>query len=367
MKISLVIYELGCGGAERVMTILANELASRGHDLTIHVMNPCEPFFELDKKVKIKFVGGITPRGAGLFIRISGLFLRNRLLKESITSAGPDVVLSFIDEMNARTLLALKGTGIPVVVSERTYPPMHKISWFYSKVRRRFYPHAAAVVVQTEAAADWARGWIPEERIKIIPNPVKKHTGDATPPDWMRGSDWILSMGRLSHEKGFDLLIEAFSLISAKCPQWKLVIMGEGPEQDALQSLIEEKKLQGKVSLKKPVRDASGVLAGSSIYVLCSRFEGFPNALCEAMAGGLPAVAFNCKAGPSDIVIDGTDGILVQPGDVSGLARGLELLMSDEKQRRFMGENARNVSERFSYAHLMDVWEKLLTNCSRVI
>lgn len=367
MKISLVIYELGCGGAERVMSILASGLAERGHDVTLHVMNPCEPFFEIDKRVKMKYVGGITPQGAGIIIRLSGLFLRNRLLKESIVSAEPDVVLSFIDEMNARTLLALRGAGIPVVVSERTYPPMQKISWFYGKIRRMYYPAAAAVAMQTEAAAEWARGWIPEEKIKVIPNPVNAAGQEAAVPEWMKNSKWVLSMGRLSHEKGFDLLVEAFAIVSEKHPDWKLLIMGEGPEQEKLLTLIDEKRLQGKVSVKKPVAGTNGIIAGASIYALCSRYEGFPNALCEAMAGGLPAVAFNCAAGPADIITDGIDGILVSPEDINALAGGIISLIEDESRINEIGSKAKEVSERFSSSKIINEWETLLSDCSNLV
>ena len=141
-------------------------------------------------------------------------------------------------------------------------------------------------------------------------------------------------MGRLAPQKGFDLLIDAFSRVAGRHPQWSLQILGEGPDRPALERLIDVKGLAGRVVLAGWEPDPSAVLQQGDLFVLSSRFEGFPNALLEAMACGLPSVSFNCQSGPAEIIRDQIDGILVPPEDVPGLADAIDRALTDEALRR---------------------------------
>lgn len=167
-------------------------------------------------------------------------------------------------------------------------------------------------------------------------------------------------MGRLDRQKGFDLLIEAFSRIAAKHPDWSVHILGDGSERAALEALIESKHLAGRVVLRGWVDDPVAELRAAELFVLSSRFEGFPNALLEAMACGLPAVACDCPGGPAEIIRAGTDGLLVPPEDTAALAAALEQLMSDDELRARLAGRASEVKRRFSVERFFEQWEAVL-------
>jgi glycosyltransferase involved in cell wall biosynthesis len=167
----------------------------------------------------------------------------------------------------------------------------------------------------------------------------------------------LVAVGRLVPQKGFDLLLRAFARLSSRHPEWNLVIWGEGPERANLERLREELCLTEASSLPGNHPRIYEALAESDLFVLSSRFEGFPNALCEAMAVGLPVVSFECPSGPAQIIRPGLDGVLVPPEDINGLEQALDRLMSDPALRVSMGTKARDVIERFSLEQILARWE----------
>jgi glycosyltransferase involved in cell wall biosynthesis len=167
-------------------------------------------------------------------------------------------------------------------------------------------------------------------------------------------------MGRLERQKGFDLLIRAFASIARERPDWDATILGDGPERDALAAEIARWGLTRRIFLPGREPDAMGVLRRAELFVLSSRYEGFPNALCEAMACGLPVVAFDCPSGPVEIVRDGVDGLLVPAENVEALATAMSQLAGDPERRRAMGARATEISGRFSVESVAEKWERIL-------
>jgi glycosyltransferase involved in cell wall biosynthesis len=174
------------------------------------------------------------------------------------------------------------------------------------------------------------------------------------------GRKQLMAMGRLSHEKGFDLLLQAFARLAPHHPDWDLTIWGEGALKEQLMQQRDDLALTDRVSIPGPTRSPREQLAASDIFVLSSRHEGFPNALCEAMASGLPAVSFDCKFGPGSIIRDNVDGLLVPTGDVDALVTALDRLMSDEALRDRLGAEAVSIVDRYSLANVAAQWEALL-------
>jgi glycosyltransferase involved in cell wall biosynthesis len=170
----------------------------------------------------------------------------------------------------------------------------------------------------------------------------------------------ILAAGRLSAEKGFDLGIEAFAKVAGRHTGWSLQILGEGPERENLEKLVQDRGLQHRVDLPGWISDPSPMMRTADLFVLPSRYEGFPNALLEAMACGLPTISFRCESGPADIVRDGYDGLLVPPADVEALAAAMDRLMSDHDERRRLAERAVDVRRRFSEELFFKRWEAVL-------
>jgi glycosyltransferase involved in cell wall biosynthesis len=205
-----------------------------------------------------------------------------------------------------------------------------------------------------------------DARVDIIPNPINPEFNGSTKEARRRGSGHtIVAMGRLVRQKGFDLLIEAFARCAGQHPEWSLVILGEGEERSNLESLISAMGLQDRVRLAGKVPQPSHILGQADLFVLSSRFEGFPNALMEAMACKLAVISTDCPNGPRDIVRDGVDGLLIPPDDVNALAKGMDRLMANPMERQRLGAGATEVVKRFSIEKIMSMWDELVAHTCR--
>lgn len=359
MRIGLVITAMGCGGAEGIMARLAAHLASEGHQVGLLVLHGGTVFFDLDSRIDLAVHPQPDLAGKGRLRRFQH---RLAWLRRRIVTHDPEVVLSFIDVANVTTLLATRGTSIPVVVAERTYPPIHHLPRPYRLARRLLYPTAAALVVQSTRTAKWARRTAAPGRVEVIPNPVARPGGIQQPPASipLPPGRRLVSMGRLDAHKGFDTLIDCFAELGSRHPDWSLLIVGEGEFRPQLERRIRDRGLGERVLLTGAVQRPETVLQHCHLFGFASRYEGFPNALCEAMACGLAAVSFDCAAGPSDIIRHEVDGLLVPPGDTAGLTAALDRLMSDDTERRRLAQRAAEICTRFDPEPIFRRWEAVL-------
>jgi glycosyltransferase involved in cell wall biosynthesis len=288
-------------------------------------------------------------------------------LRQIVKSYQPDAVVSFHPQVNIAAILATRGLGLrTVVVAERTYPPAIVIGRIWVILRRLLYSHATQVVMQTEQGLKWLEKESPASRGCVIPNPCIFPLPQYEPmllPREVLGKDRlvILSVGRLSEEKGFVKAIKAFAKLAEAFTKWDFVIIGEGPERPILEQLILNLGLQDRVYLPGRIGNLGIWYDRADVYLLSSRFEGFPNALMEAMAHGIPVVSFNCDTGPSDLIQDGVDGYLIPPSEgVCGLVKKLEVLMSDLVLREKVGEQAKYVRNKFSMECVGIKWDSVL-------
>jgi GalNAc-alpha-(1->4)-GalNAc-alpha-(1->3)-diNAcBac-PP-undecaprenol alpha-1,4-N-acetyl-D-galactosaminyltransferase len=358
MKIACVIHSLNGGGAERVMSRLVSVLGQRGHDVTLvtldagmndrHEVDPVVARVHLDlmQESRNKFAGLIATRK------------RVRALRTTLDQLRPEVVLSFCDVTNVLTLLATRFSSVPVVVSERSDPSSQKVGFPWALLRRKLYRCAAKVIVLTEAAAETVTPWCRDEPV-VIASAVDAPPEIPTGIHYDHSGDFV-GVGRLEYEKGFDLLIEAFARIAGDDLVSRLTIYGEGSLRRSLEQQRDRLGLGDRILMPGWVQPIWPVLQPGGIYVLSSRYEGFPSSLLEAMSSGMGCIAFNCPTGPASIVRDGVDGLLVASGDVNQIASAMANLRHDHSLRRRLGENARNVVARFGWDTMVDRYESVL-------
>ena len=359
MNLTLVTAELQRGGAERVLSILANGWARQGRQVTLITFDdPEAPAYPIDRGVKLESLHLSNKQSSNAVQAIYHNFLRISQLRRAIRKSKPDVVISFLDWPNIVTLLATRGLGVPVIVSERCTPEYVELKWIWKFLRRKLYPHAEALVCPSRRMTE-----VFQQQIKIagfsIPNPVELPDRVQSYRRENKTAYTVVAMGRLYPQKGFDLLLEAFSRVEKNHPDWSLTIMGSGPLLGKLAAQAESLGLQTRVAFTGAVKDPFPVLLGADLFVLSSRFEGFPNALTEAMAHGLPVISFDCPTGPAEIIRYGVDGVLVQAGDVAGLAADMDRLMGDAAMRTRLAAHAPEVTTRFSLEKVLEQWNQL--------
>jgi glycosyltransferase involved in cell wall biosynthesis len=282
-------------------------------------------------------------------------------VRRAIVRSRPHVVISFTDIMNVLTLIACTGLKVPVIVSERTEPRHHSIGLMWRGLRALCYPMASAIVIQTEALRGWATKWHRWKAVHVIPNPVQPNLGKVLKSSTAAQAERkVLALGRLGREKGYDLLVEAFGRCVRQHPNWVLVIVGEGEERDNLQAQALRLGVQERVRLIGRVLDPKPFLREADLFVLSSRYEGFPNALLEAMACGLPVIAADCPNGPREIIEHGINGLLAQRENVASLTEAMNRLMGNPSERERLGSGALDVRHRFGVDTIMRQWEGLI-------
>lgn len=350
------------------MTTMAGYWAATGRRVTVVTLYPeSHDFFPLDSGVR-RVVLDLGADATTFRQAILNNIRRIWRLRTVIQRTAPDVVISFMTAVNLLTLLASTGLRVPVIVSERTDPLRHSIGRVWSGLRRILYPRASAVVVQSEAIRNWASGFVPQGRVAVIPNPVgsMRPVSEERIPAPLAGlvgvplERTIVSVGRLSPEKGLDLLIRAFAKLQPEHLGWSLLIIGEGGQRQALESLAVRLGVRHAVQLPGRVQNLESVLAKAALFVLSSRYEGFPNALLEAMSCGAPVIATDCPSGPRQIIRHGVDGLLVPPEDVDALADAMRELIRSPGERARLATRAVEVRERFAVERVMGMWDELL-------
>jgi GalNAc-alpha-(1->4)-GalNAc-alpha-(1->3)-diNAcBac-PP-undecaprenol alpha-1,4-N-acetyl-D-galactosaminyltransferase len=355
MKVTLVIYALEGGGAERVMSIVANYWATHGWDVTLIVLADATTpaFYQLAPQIKLQHLG-IIGDAPNLVTLLRTGWQRIGILRAAIIASQPDAVISFLNTVNVLTLIACRNSNIPTIVSEHIYPEFSDVNKVWQLLMKWTYRWADRVTLLTQNALPFYPASLGYRSV-VIPNPVLTPEPDtATKP--LMPTPSLIAMGRLRPQKGFDLLLAAFAQIRAKYPDWHLTILGEGSMRSELEVLRAELGLGECVHLPGSVKNVNAHLRQADLFVMPSRFEGFPMALCEAMACGLPVLAADCLSGPSEIVRPGIDGILVPVEDVDALAAGLDRLMGDPVWRQQLAQAAPQVLDRFGLERVMAIW-----------
>lgn len=355
LKIAFLIPTLSSGGMERVMSQVVNYVADNKTD-EVHLVlygKKSDIFYQLSEKVIVHTHNMVYDEK----YRILYTFKTLKWLRREIKAISPDTILSFGEIWNNLVMLALTGLKYPIYLSDRCRPnksfgKLHDIlrKWLYSK--------ATGIIAQTQKAKEIYRTQFRHNHIVIIGNPIR-----SIAPCNIEKENIVVSVGRLISTKNFDQMIDIFTQIDN--PDWKLVIVGgdalKQNTSSALQQQIEKLGMGEKIILAGTQKDVESYLLRSRIFAFTSSSEGFPNVVGEAMSAGLPVVAYDCVAGPSDIVVNDRNGYLIPLFDKGAFGVKLKYLMDNPQITEEYGRNAKHDIKRFSTNFICEEFYKTIT------
>lgn len=359
MRVLLMIPTLGPGGAERVMTSLAEGLVRNGHEVFLLTLSGRDTdFYAVPagvSRIALAAMGNSRHLGDALLANLRRILA----VRRAIVAVKPDALLSFMTSMNVLTVLASVGLCVRVVASERVDPASYSSGRVWNQLRLCTYRHLDALVVQTADAQRWFRERLPRLHIARIVNPLAVQS--ATPADTIPvPKPFVLAAGRLVHQKGFDLLIRAFGTVARDVPAMRLAIAGEGPDEASLRALAAELGLSARVLFLGRVSALPALMREATAFILSSRFEGFPNVLLEALDQGVPTIATDCPGGSREILRDGTCGLLVPCENVTALAEAIRRLIGDTALQQELSRAGRTVAAEYRIERIIPEWERAL-------
>lgn len=374
-QIAIVIHSLNGGGSEHAAAMMANYWVEQGRVVSLITLDSVSnDTIHLDPRVK-RIGLGLLAESSGLVKAITNNLLRVRKLRAAIRQVAPDVVVSLTDRMNIVTILACRPLRVPLIVAERSDPRHHSIGRIWDRLRRWTYPKANAIVTQTESVKRVVQSFARTAPVYVIANAIRplatnlsrgkssSESNDAT-SELASSQRWIIGVGRLSHEKGFDRLIRAFEKLATLHSMWNLALIGDGAERKELEQ--QAVLFCHRVRFVGWQEDVSRFLRQSEIFVLPSRYEGFPNTLLEAMGHGLACVAVDCESGPSEIIQHETNGLLAKSGTdecvVDEIRLNLSRLLEDDTLRQRLRQTAGLVQDKFDLQSHFEKWDAIFAD-----
>lgn len=337
-RVLIISPSLKVGGIEKALSVLANEFVKLNIEVFFVPCLPGKAHYVLSGDVKVIWSEISYKKG-----KLAKILFYSRLLlfiRKVTMKVNPDTILSFGDAFNPLVLLALLGTKNNIYISDRT-SPVFKINPIARILKKALYATSVGFIAQTDRVAK-----VQKERfgnrlnITIIPNAIALiNSREET-----KKKESILYVGRMSEEKGVDRLIKAFAAIDNK--KWYLDLVGEGPMDKRLRQIVDNFDCTNRVTFHGTTKDPSRYYLSSSIFVLPSHVEGFPNALCEAMSAALPVICFESIPYQS-ILKPNISGVIVKKDDVRDLTIQLNELIRNPKKRLFLGKNAKSVVKKF--------------------
>ena len=347
------------GGTERVGILIANELAERGYDVTIlSFWDRGVPFFQYSDKIRV--AGLLNPVSEGKLFRtyIYPIIKLHQFIKKNQF----DIVIDIDTLLSQYTAIARLGTNAKLISWEH-------FNYFHTKDDKKRnlalklaarYADKIVLLTKQDYMLHAEKAGIPEEKLVQIYNPTPFEGCRISP----RKEKNVIAVGRLTDQKGFDLLLNAWALIEHLLPDWSLIIVGSGENERLLKEQASFNDLK-KVKFMPSTNKIEDWYDRASAYVLSSRYEGFPMVLLEAMSKGLPIVSFDCVTGPSEIVIHGNTGYLVEDGSEIDLADKMLYLLSNSDLLDEFSENSLTIIKDYHIKPIVDKWENLIMSLMR--
>lgn len=354
MKIGFLIKALSSGGAERATVSLANYFSTHSDEVEIITFNGTDSFYPLEKDVRVRSAQFDKIEQATSIKRLLGSIKRVFAIRNLVKAQGFDVLIGMSFAMTWYTVLATIFTHTKSVGTERSNPYKYKASKLYTFLRKFFHLLTDGYVLQTRRAAEFF-GNVKTERDIIIPNAIfNEAVYSLSPPNERKKI--ICSAGRLIESKRFDLLIDAFAKIAKQVPGYMLMIFGEGEERAKLEEQIKNLDLEKRVVLFGATPEAVKLINHASVFVLSSDYEGMPNALLEALAMGVPCISTDCETGPAELIENGVNGILTEPGNCDELAEAMLKVIQNPELAKQFSENGRKLLQTNSIENISQIW-----------
>lgn len=358
MKIGFLINDLNAGGAERATTSLANYFVNHGVETTIITFKDSESFYPLEKNIRHCKVNFEEIEHSVSLKRLIGTVKRMFRVRAYIKSLDLDILIGMSFYMTWYAVFATFFTKTKAIGTERNNPYKYKSTRFNTILRKFFYRICNGYIFQTKKASEFFTDSLRKSDI-IIPNAIfNKAIYEMTPPT--KREKIITAVGRLTEQKRFDLLIEAFKIIADKIPDYNLIIFGEGELRNQLENQINELGLNKRISLPGTSTEAIKTVNRSSVFVLSSDLEGMPNALMEALAMGVPCISTRCDMGPEDLIENNVNGILVEVGNAKEISAAILKIIENPDFSATLSSQARELVETHSIEEISNKWLKYL-------
>lgn len=355
-KIAFVIAGLESGGAERVVSTLANELCNK-YEIIIITLWDVESFYTLDSRIKHFKCANKSLISTNIVQAIRNNLQLLKKLKSILKENKIDLTIGFTTTASILALISSKSIKIPCIISERSNPNVKVLGKLWRFLRKKYYPTATYLVVQTNQNLLYYSQFLSKEKIKILPNPLSKELIANKKINATRERT-ILNVGRLDKNKSQDVLIRAFSNIEAN--DWQLIFVGDGSEKDNYIKLTQSLNLESKVSFVGNSTQVYNYYNSSSIFAFTSKSEGFPNVLIEAMYFELPCISTDCPNGPSEIINEGSNGFLIPVDDQNALEKKLKLLMLSDDLCNNIGQDAFISAKNYETDSIVKKWDELI-------
>jgi len=364
MKIAFFIYSLDGGGAERVTVHMADYWSQIGHDITIYTMASAENNrYQLPNTVSLVELN-IAGKSKGLSAAVRNNIYRIRTLRSELRKYNPDITISMMSHANVMTGIACIGLKTKCIGSERIFPSSYDTGRLWGLLRKISYRFINTVVTQTEVGKQWVQEHTSAPHVVAIPNPIvlplPANEPFVTPPS-KKNRRYILGAGRLTEQKQFHHLIQAFAKISGDFEHWDLAITGEGGKLTELQNLASELGVNDRVILPGRVGNIADWYIAADIFAMTSEIEGFPNALIEAMAHGVAAISYDCPSGPSEIIESGVNGLLVSTNDQTEFENSLRELINNDLKRSNISTAGKQITAKLDMKKIMSEWDNTIS------
>jgi len=349
MKISFVIGSLNYSGAEKVLSELIKKLALKKNEISLLLLDDKENYYEIENNIKVY---GCFVEGS----KLSRIIKRREKIKTTLKLINPDLVVSFGHVCNINTISSLIGNrNYPLIVCERNDPFYDPRSFSQKVIRNFLYRFSNGYVFQTKEIQSYFSKSI-QFKSAVISNPVIDL--NIKQKEYTNFNFNLVTVGRLDrYQKNQMLLIRAFENILQYHPEAKLNIYGEGPSRNEYQKYINSKELEESIFLRGKVEDLNEKILENDIFILCSRFEGMPNALIEAMSFGMPCISTDCGGGGAKALINNNKNGLVVPNfNIKELELAIQKMISNKEFRIECGMEARKITEKLEINQIVDEW-----------